>query len=184
MAGAYIGSVAWIGVRPRRQDSSLGRPDKLRAIGVFYLEKREKAAGEMTVTKERALSLGFIGAGRVGTALARALDRRGHRVLGVASRTVDSARRLAQMVPGCKSSTDPQEVAEAAGLVFITTPDEVIAQVAAQIRWHPGQIVVHCSGATSLEALQPAQEQGALVGGLHPLQSFASGQIEAGLPSP
>jgi predicted short-subunit dehydrogenase-like oxidoreductase (DUF2520 family) len=64
-------------------------------------------------------------------------------------------------------------VAEAAGLVFITTPDDVIAQVCSEVQWHEGQSVVHCSGAHSVDVLEPARRLGAAVGSFHPLQTFA-----------
>jgi len=67
-----------------------------------------------------------------------------------------------------------QEVADAAGLVFVTTPDDVIAPVVAALHWHVGQSVVHCSGADSTDILEPARVEGAHVGGFHPLQTFAS----------
>ena len=37
-----------------------------------------------------------------------------------------------------------------------------------------GQGVAHCSGAASLEPLESAAEQGAVIGALHPLQAFSS----------
>jgi len=65
-------------------------------------------------------------------------------------------------------------VADAAELIFITTPDGAIARVASEIKWHPGQSVVHCSGADSTDILEPAKKLGAQVGAFHPLQTFAS----------
>jgi predicted short-subunit dehydrogenase-like oxidoreductase (DUF2520 family) len=117
---------------------------------------------------------GFIGAGTVGTALAVRLRGKGYGVVAVASRTRASAQRLAGMVDGCRVCDHPQAVADAADLVFITTPDGAIPQVAAQVKWRPGQGVVHCSGADSLNILAPAAECGALRGGFHPLQTFAT----------
>jgi predicted short-subunit dehydrogenase-like oxidoreductase (DUF2520 family) len=119
------------------------------------------------------IKLGFIGAGTVGTALAVRLSGVGYPVVGVSSRSQTSAQRLAQAVEGCRVF-DSQGVADNAGLVFITTPDDAIAQVASQVNWHPGQGVVHCSGADSTAILQPAKNSGAQVGVFHPLQTFAS----------
>jgi len=110
----------------------------------------------------------------VGTALALSLARRGYRVVAVASRTEASAERLAIQLQGCQARSTPQAVAEAADLVFITTPDGAIGSMASRIRWRPGQMAIHCSGADSLDILGPARDQGALVGAFHPLQSFAS----------
>jgi predicted short-subunit dehydrogenase-like oxidoreductase (DUF2520 family) len=64
-------------------------------------------------------------------------------------------------------------VADNADIVFITTPDDVIAPVAARVRWRQGQSVVHCSGADSADILSSASKAGALTGVLHPLQTFA-----------
>jgi len=118
--------------------------------------------------------LGFIGAGTVGTALARRLSERGYPVVAVYSRSPASAERLAAAVTGCEVGTSSQAVADATDLVFITTPDDAIGPVAAEVRWSPGQSVVHCSGADSVDTLEPARKLGARVGAFHPLQTFAS----------
>jgi len=120
------------------------------------------------------LKLGFIGAGTVGTALAVRLSSKGYPVVAVSSRSQTSAERLAQAVSGCRVFANSQSVADSAELVFITTPDGAIASVASEVRWHPGQSVVHCSGADSTDILQVAKEQGVEVGVFHPLQTFAS----------
>lgn len=119
------------------------------------------------------MRIGFVGAGVVGTALALALSRCGHDVVAVASRTRASAEALARRLPGCAVESK-QGVADRADLVFLTTPDDAIGAVCAEIRWRPGGRVVHCSGAASTAVLEPARAAGALVGGFHPLQTFAS----------
>jgi predicted short-subunit dehydrogenase-like oxidoreductase (DUF2520 family) len=120
------------------------------------------------------LKIGFIGAGTVGTALSVRLSGRGYAVVAVSSRSRASAENLAQAVTGCRVFDNNQGVADNAGLIFITTPDDVIALVASQVKWHPGQSVIHCSGADSTDILKPAEELGAQVGVFHPLQTFAS----------
>lgn len=121
----------------------------------------------------KMLKLGFIGAGTVGTALARRLNDKGYPVVVVSSRTKASAVRLAQSIDGCRALDTNQGVADAAELVFVTTPDDAIGPVTAQIRWHQGQSVAHCSGADSTQVLEPARKAGAQVGAFHPLQTFA-----------
>jgi predicted short-subunit dehydrogenase-like oxidoreductase (DUF2520 family) len=81
---------------------------------------------------------------------------------------------LARLLRGCQSLPNNQDVADAADLIFITTPDDVIASVADEVKWHPGHSVVHCSGVDSTDILAPAKKVGALVGVFHPLQTFAS----------
>ncbi len=82
----------------------------------------------------------FIGMGNVGTSLASALSRVGYALAPV----------------------------EDAHLVFITTPDDVIAQVAGTIAWRPDQVAVHCSGAHGTELLASAPQAGVF----HPIQTF------------
>jgi len=122
----------------------------------------------------RKPEIGFIGAGTVGTALAVRLSGKGYPVVAVSSRTRASSERLAQAVSGCKAYDDGQAVAGVAELVFVTTPDDVIAPVVAGLNWHAGQSVVHCSGAASTDILEPARGFGADVAAFHPLQTFAS----------
>ena len=119
------------------------------------------------------VKLGFIGAGTVGSALALRLSSKGYQVVAVSSRGQTSARNLAQLIT-CRAFDNNQDVADAAELVFITTPDDVIATVASEVQWHPEQNVVHCSGADSTQILEPAKKLGAQVGVIHPLQTFAS----------
>ena len=109
----------------------------------------------------------------MGTALAVLLGNKGYRVAGVSSRSHTSAENLAKAVDGCQVLNNSQDVADAAEFVFITTPDDTIAKIAAQVKWHNGQSVVHCSGADSTAILEPARKSGARVGGFHPLQTFA-----------
>ncbi len=135
----------------------------------------------MSATPPRPLRIGFIGAGRLGTALAWSLARRGASVAAVASRSAASARRLAAGIDGCAAVDDAQRVVDACDLVFIATPDDAIAAATAALRWRAGVAAVHCSGATELAALAPAAAGGAAVGGFHPLQSFA--ETEAAIAS-
>ncbi len=120
------------------------------------------------------LKLGFIGAGTVGTALSMRLSDRGYQVVAVSSRSQTSAEKLAQAINGCRAVNNNQAVADAAELIFITTPDGAITPVVSEIQWHPVQSVVHCSGADSTDILEPAKKLGAQAGAFHPLQTFAS----------
>lgn len=115
----------------------------------------------------------FIGAGRVAQVLAPALQRAGWPVVAVASRSVDSAQRLAMALGDATRACTPQAAVDQAELVLLTVPDDAIAATAASLRWRAGVAVVHCSGATPVGALQPAADAGAAIGGLHPLQIFS-----------
>jgi len=119
------------------------------------------------------LKLGFIGAGTVGTAMAIRLSQKGYPVIAVYDLNPAAAKRLAEAVKGCQVRAKAQDVADAADFVFITTADDFIPQVAAEVAWRVGQIVSHCSGAASTDVLEPARKLGARVGCIHPLQTFA-----------
>jgi predicted short-subunit dehydrogenase-like oxidoreductase (DUF2520 family) len=120
------------------------------------------------------IKLGFIGAGTVGTALSVKLSKKGYKIIAVSSRSQNSAKNLAGAIKGCRAVSSSQAVADAADIIFITTPDGAIPQVVSEVKWHPGQGVVHCSGADSTEVIEPARKLGARVGAFHPLQTFAS----------
>lgn len=130
---------------------------------------------------DQQTTIGFIGAGAVGGALAVALTQAGYRVVAVASRTFTSAQGLAHRLAGCAAYASAQQVVDACEIVFISTPDDAIRQVASGLTWRAGQGVVHCSGATSLDVFVHPVAQGVLPGALHPFQAVAS--IDAGVRS-
>lgn len=119
------------------------------------------------------LKIGFIGAGKVGIALAVLLNRKGYGFVGASRRSQKTGEGKNGLITNLRILDSNQEVADAAEIVFITTPDDAIAKVAAEVKWHKGQSVVHCSGADSVGILEPARKAGAAVGGFHPLQTFA-----------
>jgi len=119
------------------------------------------------------MDIAVVGAGRAGTAVAALWMRAGHRVVGASGReaTVD---RVARFLPGVPVLT-AAEAAEAAELVVVGVPDDLIAAVAGELaagdvvadRW-----VAHLSGATPLSVLDAARDRGARRLAMHPLQTF------------
>lgn len=105
-----------------------------------------------------------------------------HSVIGYGrlARALVPALRAAgqQVVVGRRSPVDgelgPVEAARAGDWVWLTVPDDRIAATAAGLPWRPGQLALHCSGATPLSALSPALA----VAGFHPLKLLAG---DAGL---
>lgn len=120
--------------------------------------------------------IGFIGAGRLGKALAWSLAGRGFDVVAVASQRDETAQALAARIDGCRVVT-PQGVVDGCDLVFVTTPDAAIAATVGACRWRDGVAAVHCSGVTEVAALDAARQQGALVGGFHPMQTFGDPEV-------
>ncbi|MCL4439624.1 MAG: DUF2520 domain-containing protein [Firmicutes bacterium] len=122
-------------------------------------------------------SFAIIGAGKVGSALGMLLKERGYLPVTVYSRSLSSARRLAEQL-AAEVVHHPAEAARAAEMVFITTTDREIGPAATLIArqggCRPGQIIIHTSGALASDILAPVRQQGARAVSLHPLQAFAS----------
>ena len=119
--------------------------------------------------------IGFIGAGRAGSALADGLTRAGYTVAAVYSRSADSAALMAQRcAPRADAAPSAQAVADACDVVFVTTPDDAIGAVAASVRWGAEHRAVHCSGGLPSSVLAPVRGAGGAAGAFHPLQTFAS----------
>lgn len=119
-------------------------------------------------------TLSFIGAGTLGTALAKAWANAGYRVIAIHSQTHEHAVQLAHALPEAKAVSEISGVA-CADVIFLTVPDDAIAAVCESITWPASASVVHCSGALSLDVLNRAAQAGAATGSLHPLQTFATG---------
>ncbi len=124
-----------------------------------------------SIAIESPASLGWIGAGRLARALAMRAHGAGVRTVAVASRTPATAAWLAEATEA--RALDAQGVADVADWVFITVPDDAIADVVAGVRWRPGQLVIHCSGAGERDLLAAAAQAGAETASFHPLFLFA-----------
>lgn len=130
-------------------------------------------------------ALAIIGCGKVGTAVGKLLSRAGYPISGVATGHLETARRAADQMGAGTYSDRAWDVTPGGEVVFITTPDDLIASVCRKIAERRGfrknAVVIHCSGALSSRILGPAKDCGALVATLHPLQSFASVEQALGL---
>ncbi|MFI7576217.1 Rossmann-like and DUF2520 domain-containing protein [Micromonospora sp. NPDC049497] len=123
----------------------------------------------------RNLSVGVVGAGRVGAVLGAAFAAAGHRVVAAAAVSGASRARLALLLPGVprRSAT---AVARAADLLLVAVPDDALAGVVSGLArsgaLRTGQVVAHTSGAHGLSVLAPAVEVGARTLALHPAMTF------------
>ena len=139
----------------------------------------DNAQGSVKATAKPAVAI--VGCGKVGTSLARCLCRAGYPVAGVASRSLASARQCAETVGVERFTDQPEAITRLADLVLLTTPDDAIAGACQAIcenqGFRPGTVVLHCSGALPSTLLATAQDAGASIGTMHPLQSFASREI-------
>lgn len=129
---------------------------------------------------QRQTTVSIIGAGRLGTALALALAQCGYTIEAVVARHASSARRAAKISGAHPLALTAQQMGQlpASHLLFITTPDDRIADTAAQLAatFHGkerGRIALHASGALSSEALSDLRKAGCATGSLHPLVSVS-----------
>lgn len=120
---------------------------------------------------EAFATIGVIGAGRLGSSLALALQRAGHPIAAVCSRQATDAAALCAQLGAAVVASEAQIAADCE-LLFLSVPDASVTELAARLRVRAGQAVVHCSGALPLAALDAAARGGAWRGCLHPLQSF------------
>ena len=117
--------------------------------------------------------VGIIGAGAVGTALGAALHRAGWPVVAVASRDADRRERFRSLVPGARAFAEAPALLDEVELILLAVPDDVIQQLAGQLRLYGGQALVHTSGVLGSEVLEPARAAGTQLGTFHPLIAFA-----------
>jgi predicted short-subunit dehydrogenase-like oxidoreductase (DUF2520 family) len=119
--------------------------------------------------------VGVVGAGRVGTALATALRRAGHRVVAASAVSQASRQRIERFLPGTPVG-QPTEVFAAADLVLLTVPDDALAGLVSGLAATgaplAGRLIVHASGRHGLAVLDPATRHGALPMALHPVMTF------------
>lgn len=115
----------------------------------------------------------IIGAGRVATHLALALQQSIHQVVQVVSRTTSSAQHLARQV-GCTFTTDLSQVTSADAYIISTT-DTAVATIAKQLSSQINDgVVLHTAGSLDQEVLLSAGQH---VGVLYPFQTFSLERI-------
>lgn len=127
------------------------------------------------------LSVGVVGAGRGGPALAAALQLAGHRPVAASGVSDRSRHRAAELLPGVPL-LDPPEVLARADLALLTVPDdalpELVAGLARTEAFRPGQLVAHASGRYGIQVLEPALRAGALPLALHPVMTFTGTPVD------
>ena len=121
------------------------------------------------------LTVGVVGAGRVGAVLGAALARAGHRVTGAYAVSDASRSRAAALLPGVPLA-DVATVVAQAELVLLAVPDDALAPLVAGLSatgaWQAGQMAVHTSGRHGVAVLAPARASHVLPLALHPAMTF------------
>ena len=130
--------------------------------------------------------ISIIGGGRVGTALAVLASQCGYRIAAVAARDPEHAEAAAERIGPDVRALSAAEAAGLAELVLITTPDDTIEEVCAELAvcgaFREGAVVAHCSGVLTSTVLASARESASCrIASFHPLQTFPD--LEAALDS-
>lgn len=118
-----------------------------------------------------SFTIGLIGAGKVGCALASGLAADGHQVVATTGGSDSTLARLEARLPGVPV-LPANDVAQSASLVIVAVPDDSLAQVVESTTWRPGQIVWHVAGRYGVDILAPAARAGALCLAMHPALAF------------
>jgi predicted short-subunit dehydrogenase-like oxidoreductase (DUF2520 family) len=132
----------------------------------------------------------IIGAGRLGTALAVALAGNSYPIRSLVARKRASARKAATLLDPLDDAIQVLAAKNVgslrpADLFLITTPDDQIAHVAAELARletprasAPKPTALHTSGALSAEVLAPLRKRGWSTGSIHPLISVSGSTTE------
>lgn len=131
--------------------------------------------------RKQKSSVSIIGAGRLGTTLAVALANKSYSIRSLVARRAASARKAARLLDPLDDATQVLAAKnlgslEPADLFLITTPDDQIAHVAAELarlNLDRKPTALHTSGALSAEVLAPLREEGWSTGSIHPLFSVS-----------
>lgn len=125
------------------------------------------------------MKIGFIGAGKVGSAFAKYLKNCNQDVIGFYSKSPESISKACQFVGGVQGFT-LKELVNVSDLIFITTSDDQISVLAEEIVGLKLELrdkrFCHMSGAHSIETLKPLKKAGGFCYSLHPLQAFANSE--------
>jgi predicted short-subunit dehydrogenase-like oxidoreductase (DUF2520 family) len=120
------------------------------------------------------LTIGVIGAGRVGSTLAIALSNH-HNVTHVHTTSANFKDRLIKEIPGLKFS-DIETIVNECQTVLFAVPDDalpgLIQGIASTIGFKPHQFVIHTSGRFGIDVLLPARSQGAIGFAIHPVMTL------------
>lgn len=121
------------------------------------------------------LTVGVVGAGRVGAVLGAALDAAGHRVVGASGLSDVSRRRVLDLLPGVPMH-DVEDVVRGAELVLLTVPSSdlvgLVEGLSGRGVWQAGQIVAHTDPRYGTEVFDSALASHILPVAWHPAMRF------------
>jgi len=124
------------------------------------------------------MKIGFIGAGKVGSALGRDFHQKGMTLSGYFSLNFSHAE-FAAAETRSKAYTQIADVIDESDMIFLTVNDDAIQTVVktlsttSEICFNE-KIIAHTSGVHASNQLEPLDKLGAAIYAVHPLQAFAS----------
>lgn len=118
-----------------------------------------------------SLSFAILGAGNLAVNLGMNLKRQGFEIKQVYSRTMDSARGLAEKLDA-GYTIDPGEIREA-DIYVVALSDSAVAQILSRVHFN-NRLVIHCSGSLPMSVLK---DHSANIGVFYPLQTFSKQKI-------
>lgn len=123
------------------------------------------------------MKVGFIGAGKVGTSMGLFLTKKNVQIVGYISRTLESSKRAARLTNSMPYE-DMKQLIHDSNILFITTTDDAIEQVAKQIEALNvslnNKIICHMSGAKSSDSISNLMKHSATIASIHPMYSFGN----------
>ena len=131
------------------------------------------------MTRAGRLSVGIIGAGRVGPVIGAALAGAGHALVGITAGS--DPDRAAAVLPGV-AVRDPADLVRASQLVVLAVPHDqlpgLVSGLAEVGAWQPGQLVLHTDPAFGTDVLEPVVRAGAIPLAVHPAISFTGTTLD------
>jgi len=132
--------------------------------------------------------ISIVGAGRLGTTLARRLRGLGWSVGAVVTRSTRTSRAAVRRIGAGTPRGHLTRDALVADLILVTVPDDELRPVATSLaklggEQCRGKIVLHASATLDRSILAPLERCGASTGSLHPMQTFTGRESHKGGPN-
>lgn len=120
------------------------------------------------------MTIGFIGAGKVGTTLGKYFKEKGQEIAGFYSLTAESARWAAQFTDS-KVYENLQDMIQDSDMLMFTVPDGMIQKVWEEAKPYVSQkILCHCSGLHSSDIFSDRESTQSVGYSMHPLCAISS----------
>ena len=117
------------------------------------------------------MTLSIIGAGAVATCLSPWLQKSGHEIIAVASRSIHSAEILAKDL-GCNAVDGIENLPKADAVLICISDDQLAAVASKAVRLFPESLLIHTSGGQGLGVFKGREHNCAV---MYPLQTFTKG---------